>query len=508
MSIASAITAAQGKVADAYGAVYVMGGTLPATQNLSNLRDAIYSIPSGSSDVDTIHTFNDTGTELFEGDQVWLYKKPSYNSGVLVSNYSITPFYDLSKENFTKQGSVTITNGVASGFSTSNYIIPACMFDNAYGVNTTWEWKVKFNIETLGQFNAILGGDSGSYMLDLYVDVTNKLGINISGSGSSYNIAEGVLGSTVLEAFKDYWVKLGWTGSVYYVDLSEDGINYSREITVNSTTATYSYSYTSHPLCIGFRVGNFFRGTIDLKETSVYINNTYNSSYKKMYIWRAYNIIADSPAYVSSIVTQPAEDDQETEVNVLLPKNYNFEVVGNPTIDPDTGELTNLSSDDYIVLRDVPQNVTSYEIVMKVKTPANNTDLNERQYIIGSTAGHTPYIRTDFGQIGSSHPKTSSDATTTTRTRWQKSDADWAYDTDAWIKLTWNGTTFEMLRSLDGSTWTSCGTASATTLYWINNLAIGFGGTRTASGYLNTIYLKDCYININGKRWWNAFKAG
>ena len=78
--------------------------------------------------------------------------------------------------------------------------------------------------------------------------------------------------------------------------LLEDGINYSREITVNSTTPTYSYSYPSHPLCIGFRVGNFFRGTIDLKETSVYINSTYNSNYKKMYTWRAYNIIADSPS--------------------------------------------------------------------------------------------------------------------------------------------------------------------------------------------------------------------
>ena len=508
MSIASAITAAQGRVADAYTAVSNMGGTLPATQNLTNLPTAINSIPSGSSEVDTINTINETGSKLFKGDQVWLYKKPVYDGGQLVSEYSTTSFYDLTKENFTKQGSVTITNGVASGFSTSNYIIPACMFDNAYGVNITWEWKVKFNIETLGQFNAILGGDAGSYMLDLYVGVANKLGINISGNGSSYNIAEGVLGTKVLEAFKDYWVKLGWTGSVYYVDLSEDGINYSREITVNSTTATYSYSYPSHPLCIGFRVGNFFRGTIDLKETSVYINSTYNSNYKKMYTWRAYNIIADSPAYISGIVSMQAENNQETEVQALLPKNYNFEVVGNPTIDPDTGELTDLSANDYIYLRDVPQNITSYEIVMKVKTPANSTDLAERQYIIGNTAGHTPYIRTDWGQIGSSHPKTSSDATTTTRTRWQNSEADWVYNTDAWIKLTWNGTTFEMLRSLDGSTWTSCGTASATTLYWTNNLMIGFGGTNTVSGYLNTIYLKDCYININGKRWWNAFKAG
>lgn len=46
MTIASAITAAQGRVADAYTAVSNKGGTLPATQNLTNLPTAIDSIPT------------------------------------------------------------------------------------------------------------------------------------------------------------------------------------------------------------------------------------------------------------------------------------------------------------------------------------------------------------------------------------------------------------------------------------------------------------------------------
>ena len=50
MSIATAITNAQNKVAAAYTAVSNKGGTLPATQNLSNLATAIGSI-SGSSDL-------------------------------------------------------------------------------------------------------------------------------------------------------------------------------------------------------------------------------------------------------------------------------------------------------------------------------------------------------------------------------------------------------------------------------------------------------------------------
>ena len=49
MSIATAITAAQGKVADAYTAISNKGGTLPVTQNLTNMPTAINSIPSGGS---------------------------------------------------------------------------------------------------------------------------------------------------------------------------------------------------------------------------------------------------------------------------------------------------------------------------------------------------------------------------------------------------------------------------------------------------------------------------
>lgn len=47
-TIADAITAAQGRVADAYTAISSKGGTLPATQNLANMPTAIGSIPSGS----------------------------------------------------------------------------------------------------------------------------------------------------------------------------------------------------------------------------------------------------------------------------------------------------------------------------------------------------------------------------------------------------------------------------------------------------------------------------
>lgn len=47
MSIASAIVAKQQQIADCYTAISNKGGTLPATQNITNMPSAIISIPSG-----------------------------------------------------------------------------------------------------------------------------------------------------------------------------------------------------------------------------------------------------------------------------------------------------------------------------------------------------------------------------------------------------------------------------------------------------------------------------
>lgn len=70
MTIASAITAAQGRVADCYTSVNTMGGTLPATQDLTNLPSAIESIPTGGGGGDTIYLPNESGATINAGDKV------------------------------------------------------------------------------------------------------------------------------------------------------------------------------------------------------------------------------------------------------------------------------------------------------------------------------------------------------------------------------------------------------------------------------------------------------
>lgn len=79
MSIATAITTAQGRVANAYTAVSTKGGTLPATQNLANLPDAILSISGGGGA--TVEAKAITVTDAVAGDKVLLIP-----TGVLLSD--------------------------------------------------------------------------------------------------------------------------------------------------------------------------------------------------------------------------------------------------------------------------------------------------------------------------------------------------------------------------------------------------------------------------------------
>lgn len=70
MTIASAIATKQQQVADCYTSVNTMGGTLPATQDLTNLPTAIESIPAGGGGGDTIFLPNESGATISAGDKV------------------------------------------------------------------------------------------------------------------------------------------------------------------------------------------------------------------------------------------------------------------------------------------------------------------------------------------------------------------------------------------------------------------------------------------------------
>ena len=75
MSIASAIANKQQEVADCYTAISNKGGTLPATQNVTNMPTAIASIPSGSTPtISSLSITPSTSAQTFNSSSVDGYK--------------------------------------------------------------------------------------------------------------------------------------------------------------------------------------------------------------------------------------------------------------------------------------------------------------------------------------------------------------------------------------------------------------------------------------------------
>ena len=88
-----------------------------------------------------------------------------------------------------------------------------------------------------------------------------------TGSSSSWDIGRNKCQVTISASW--YYVKIDFTGTSYVVGISSDGENW--------TTASYTSSSLiggGNRLCFGKRrSGAYFRGSIDLKECMVYIDN-------------------------------------------------------------------------------------------------------------------------------------------------------------------------------------------------------------------------------------------
>ena len=245
MSIASAITAAQGRVADAYTAISNKGGTLPATQNLSNMSTAISSIPSGG---DVITALNNTGTAVSEGDKVWINQEAAYSY------------------NFDVVGTPTIDNTteVVSGFSSSNYLITPDAFD----YTQPFQIYVKFTTpSSISAYTPILGA-SAEYSTVPFYFMQNDFTLYGFGSsnGSSWNLFSNVAVKTC-SANTTYTMMFEFTGSAYVWYEYENG-TWTELTRVTSSTPCYSGGKIQLGAW-GSIHSEAWIGSIDLSETKI-----------------------------------------------------------------------------------------------------------------------------------------------------------------------------------------------------------------------------------------------
>lgn len=114
MSIASAIQLKQQQVIDAYTAVSNKGGTLPVTQNLTNLPDAIMSITTSIEPTLITKTFTGNGT----------YNASTYEADGFSQVVVDVPGSTLVTKNITENGTYYAVSDGADGYSSVTVDIP------------------------------------------------------------------------------------------------------------------------------------------------------------------------------------------------------------------------------------------------------------------------------------------------------------------------------------------------------------------------------------------------
>ena len=222
--------------------------------------------------------------------------------------------FDLSK--FTVVGSPSISaDGVASGFSSSNYLtIPnSILIDN--NVFTSKNYKISTGIVRTVNDGKMLFTTS-AYGLTVFFTNYNRIVVNLSSNGTSWDIAQDVTSNT--DAFVDnkpYIYTFERDSSHYYVKQLdvETGIE-TTLITINSTADLYVASGSN--AIIGYHSWyGAFKGSIDLKQFSITVDGVEVFSGNK------------------------------TGIDTIKPDDYT--VVGTPTISAD-GVASGFSSRNYL----------------------------------------------------------------------------------------------------------------------------------------------------------------
>lgn len=244
------------------------------TTDANFVEDAGKTYPAGTNVVCI-----DVGSSTYKWDVLAGYIAPTYLTDLAEAGTGIS-FTQALTQNFTTQGNPTIINKVASGFSSSNYILPTLPI-----FTTANSWELGFKITTgsnITDRNQIFQYTSGlteetRYSLDISLN-NSHFGFDTTYNGTAFDIdGNSATGTYTVLTNTTYWIKMGWTGTEYYLSYSLDGTNYTKDISIQSSTATYSGLQYAYIGCwiVAWYSGNKWQwqGSIDLNECYIKAND-------------------------------------------------------------------------------------------------------------------------------------------------------------------------------------------------------------------------------------------
>lgn len=278
MSIAEEISKLQTNLENAYGAIEAKGGTLPVNQNFDNLSTSIGSISGGGGSGNIITSINNTGATITSGDKVYIAPLTTPQSGANyeIINPKITNSIGLG---FYTKGDVIvdITNKYTDNFGSNSFLEIPKIFNYTY----PWEFNISFQTPDYVSSNwiAIYSGDTNTYengglIVQLY---QGKITVIITYGDNNDRIVD--VNNYAVSANTTYYVKVGWTGSEYYVKYSTNGTTWTEDIDSPITSNVQAVQN-----CSNMRIGNFNNDSTF--PGKVFIDKTYFISNGKL-IWQA-----------------------------------------------------------------------------------------------------------------------------------------------------------------------------------------------------------------------------
>lgn len=413
-----------------------------------------------------------SGVKVLDFSDTTLPYKWDYNSKLATSRYCLAPSgqsYDVAYykyNNFTVFGSPTIDeNGVASGFSGSNYIVTSTRFPTSFN---TWEKVVCFTTSsdiTTKQYIFSEYTDSGT-IIGIY---NSKLIMSASSGTTDWSIMNDVAGITTLSANTKYWVKMSYTGTQYITYLSTTGAFNGEETTENTTTNSTKITGGNYS-AIGVQYYNGstfqpFYGTVDLGETYIKVDGSIWWKTKSEYTYD------------------------------------NFTTTGSPTISAD-GIVSGFSRYNYISLPEI-------------FNPGASTWEQQIKFTTGSSLSysHQRLTGTPTDMKGGANIVIQSDKLelwlTSTNNSWNIYTGDYPSasilqtNTTYWVKLIFDGSKYVLSYSTDGTSFTDIITVNNSTAV-TSTQAMSFGAGSGNSPFYGSIDLSESYINIDGSLWWKA----
>ena len=333
-----------------------------------------------------------------------------------------------------------IADGVAKGFSASNYLT----YPEAVDVSGSWEVVLKLRTEATPPNVVIFSFTSNTNTSSQLSAIDGKFLFawnHIPGNRwDTYDTG------VTIPLKQDVWVKYTKTDTTFKLHISDNGLDYTEVATREYTASLYT---PNTGVAFGGAVNQgAWTGVIDISQSYININGER---------WWS--------------------GDEYTTVGSWI----------------DNGVVGSFTSANYVTVPEVlPSEITSSEYVFKITTGSSVTSPTN-QVISGHKSPNTGHIVIRDSKFQLFTGSWNAAGVTTVLP-----------NTDYFVKSVFDGSSWTLYSSTDGIDWIQEVTWSTTTNYVDTNVYIGRDYDTTGEYFKGTIDLSQSYIKINDEIWWQG----